>query len=43
MVYDDRLEAFDVFLKNHAPDQEGRLKKILLQKEMRKVELVETS
>ena len=34
MVYDDRLEAFDVFLKNHAPEEKGRLQKVLLQKEM---------
>ena len=34
MVAEDRLEAFDAFLDNHAPEEKDRLQKILLQKEM---------
>ena len=34
MIEEDRLEAFDAFLQSYAPEDSGRLQKVLLQREM---------
>ncbi len=34
MIEEDRLEAFDAFLQSYAPEESGRIHKVLLQREM---------